>query len=98
MEYPGVDALPFFPIIKNFRANKVWKAFILAAIFQTILLSLTLVSKDVIDKHFEKGSTTAYILTIVEVAVVVIISYTVMYLIFGFGGGMLCTNGVNCSV
>ena len=98
MEYPGVDDLPFFPLIKTLRADKVWKAFILAAIFQTILLSLTLVSKDVIDKHFEKGTTAAYILTIIEVAVVVIISYTVMYLMFGFGGGMLCTEGVNCSV
>ena len=38
-KYPLLDKTPFFPIIKNFRATNAFKAFILAGIFQAILLS-----------------------------------------------------------
>ena len=51
MEYPILDKIPLFPLIKNFKANNVFNAFILAALFQTILLSLTFSSKDFIEKY-----------------------------------------------
>ena len=56
MEYPILDKIPLFPLIKNFRANNVFNAFILAALFQTILLSLTFSSQDLVEKYEINGS------------------------------------------
>ena len=51
MEYPILDKIPVFPLIKNFKANNVFNAFILAGLFQTILLSLTFSSRDIVQKY-----------------------------------------------
>ena len=91
MDYPILDQIPIFPLIKNFRANNVFNAFILAGLFQTILLSLTFASKDIVDKY-EKNNFLRWFVSISYIFIITIISYTIMYLIFGFGGGMLITN------
>ena len=91
MDYPILDKIPIFPLIKNFRANNVFNAFILAGIFQTILLSLTLSSSDIV-KKYEKNQFLQWIISILYIFFITIISYTVMYLLFGFGGGMLTGN------
>lgn len=91
MEYPILDKIPLFPLIKNFRANNVFNAFILAALFQTILLSLTFSSQDLVEKYEINGSW-RWIISIFYIFIITIISYTVMYLVFGFGGGMLIRN------
>ena len=88
MEYPILDKIPLFPLIKNFKANNVFNAFILAGLFQTILLSLTFSSKDIVQKY-ETNEFWRWIISIVYIFIITIISYTVMYLVFGFGGGML---------
>jgi hypothetical protein len=88
MEYPILDKIPLFPLIKNFRANNVFNAFILAALFQTILLSLTFISKDYVEKY-QKNEFWKWTISIIYIFLITIISYTVMYLVFGFGGGML---------
>lgn len=91
MDYPLLDEIPIFPLIKNFKANNVFNAFILAGLFQTILLSLTFASKDIVDKY-EKNNFLRWFVSILYIFFITIISYTIMYLIFGFGGGMLITN------
>jgi hypothetical protein len=91
MDYPILDKIPLFPLIKNFRANNVFNAFILAALFQTILLSLTFSSQDLVKKYEINGSW-RWIISIFYIFIITIISYTVMYLVFGFGGGMLIRN------
>ena len=91
MEYPILDKIPLFPLIKNFKANNVFNAFILAALFQTILLSLTFSSEDLV-KKYETNEFWRWVISIVYIFIITIISYTVMYLLFGFGGGMLVTN------
>ena len=91
MEYPILDKIPLFPLIKNFKANNVFNAFILAALFQTILLSLTFSSQDLV-KKYETNEFWRWVISIVYIFIITIISYTVMYLLFGFGGGMLVTN------
>jgi succinate dehydrogenase hydrophobic anchor subunit len=88
MEYPILDKIPLFPLIKNFRANNVFNAFILAGLFQTILLSLTFSSRDIVQKY-ETNEFWKWTISIVYIFIITIISYTVMYLVFGFGGGML---------
>ena len=88
MDYPILDKIPLFPLIKNFRANNIFNAFILAGLFQTILLSLTFSSQDIV-KKYETNEFLRWIISIIYIFIITIISYTVMYLIFGFGGGML---------
>ena len=91
MEYPILDKIPLFPLIKNFRANNVFNAFILAGLFQTILLSLILSTRDLV-KRYETNEFLRWITSIIYIFIITIISYTVMYLVFGFGGGMLVMN------
>jgi hypothetical protein len=88
MDYPILDKIPFFPLIKNFKATNVFNAFLLAALFQTILLSLTLSSKDYIEKH-KFNPFVSWLISVVYIFLITVISYTIMYLVFGFGGGMI---------
>ena len=91
MDYPILDKLPFFPLIKNFKSNNVFNAFILAGLFQTILLSLTFSTRDFV-KKYETNEFLRWIISLLYIFLITIISYTSMYLIFGFGGGMLILN------
>ena len=90
MDYPVLDKIPIFPLIKNFKANNVFKAFILAGLFQTILLSLTFSTRD-FTKRYEINPFWQFTISILYIFIITIISYTIMYLLFGFGGGMLIT-------
>jgi hypothetical protein len=82
----------FLPIFKNFKATNVLNAFILAGIFQAILLSLTLVSKETLDKYSHKiNAFWRYVISVFYIFFITIISYTIMYIIFAYGGGMLVT-------
>ncbi len=91
MDYPILDKIPVFPLIKNFRAKSVLNAFILAALFQTILLSLTFSTRDFV-KKYEINEFWQYTISVLYIFIITFISYTVMYLVFGFGGGMLVSN------
>ena len=88
MEYPIIDKIPLFPLIKDFTANNVFNAFILAGLFQTILLSLTFSTRDLV-KKYKTNEFWEWIISIIYIFIITIISYTIMYLVFGFGGGML---------
>lgn len=91
MDYPILDKIPVFPLIKNFKANNVFNAFILAGIFQTILLSLILSTQRLVDKS-EMSDFLKWFSSVMYIFLITIISYTIMYLLFGFGGGMLSNN------
>ena len=85
------------PIFKHFKANTIFKATILAGIFQVILLTLVLFTKNAIDNYTkDKSAALNYGLTIVDILFSVIITYFVMYILFGYGGGDTCTPGLNC--
>lgn len=88
MEYPILDKIPVFPLIKNFRANNVFNAFILAGLFQTILLSLTFGTRDIVQKY-EINEFWRWTISIVYIFIITIISYTIMYILFGFGKSMI---------
>ena len=88
MDYPIFDKISIFPLIKNFKANTVLNAFILAGIFQTILLSLILSTQRIVDKS-KMSDFLKWFSSIMYIFLITIISYTIMYLVFGFGGGML---------
>lgn len=88
MEYPILDKIPVFPLIKNFKANTVFNAFILAGIFQTILLSLILSTQRIVDKS-KMNDFLKWFSSIMYIFLITVSSYTIMYLVFGFGSGML---------
>ena len=88
MDYPIFDKISIFPLIKNFKENTVFNAFILAGIFQAILLSLILSTQRIVDKS-KMSDFLKWFSSIMYIFLITIISYTIMYLIFGFGGGML---------
>ena len=88
MDYPVLDKIPIFPLIKNFRANTVFNAFILAGIFQAILLSFILSTQKIVDKS-KMNDFLKWFSSIMYIFLITIVSYTIMYLVFGFGGGML---------
>lgn len=88
MDYPVLDKIPFFPLIKNFKATNIFNAFILAAIFQTILLSITFSTKDIVQKY-QTNEFWRWTISIIYIFILTLVTYTIMYLIFGFGGGML---------
>lgn len=76
------------PLIKNFKATNIINAFILAGIFQTILLSLTFSTKDAVNK-LETSEFLKWLISLIYIFLITIISYIIMYIIFGFGGGMI---------
>lgn len=76
------------PLIKNFKATNIINAFILAGIFQTILLSLTFSTKNLVDK-LETSELLKWLISIIYIFLITIISYAIMYVIFGFGDGMI---------
>ena len=88
MEYPILSNISVFPLIKNFKDNNVFNAFILAGLFQAILLSLTFSTRDIAAKY-QKNDFLKWVISVIYIFLITIISYTIMYLIFGFGGGMI---------
>ena len=88
MDYPVLDKIPMFPLIKNFKSNTIFNAFLLSAIFQTILLSLTLSTRDIL-KKYETNEFLKWLFSIIYIFIITVLSYTIMYLVFDYGGGML---------
>ena len=88
MEYPILDKVTFLPLIKNFKATNFFNAFILAGIFQAILLSITFSTRDLFDKY-KTNEFWKWVISVIYIFIITIISYTIMYIVFGFGGGMI---------
>ena len=86
------------PLIKNFRSTNIWKAFILNSIAAAIVIVIGITVKDHFDTyttHDDKGKITrktnftSISLTVLFTFLTSFLAYTIMYFVFGFGGGML---------
>ena len=87
------------PLIKNFRSTNIWKAFILNSIAAAIVIVIGITVKDHFDtyttdddskgKITRKTNFTSISLTILFTFLTSFVAYTIMYIVFGFGGGML---------
>lgn len=91
------------PIIKNFRATNVWKAFILNSMLTSIVILVSITSKQYLDNYIDvddddnnkvihKTSFKSLIITLILTFIVSMVSYIIMYFTFGFGGGMLAAS------
>ena len=85
-------------LIKHFRSTTIWKAFVLNAICTTLTIYIAVTVKEYLDRiDYDKNddnvskysSTLNTILTILVTFFTSLLSYYIMYLIFGYGGGML---------
>ena len=85
------------PLIQNFKSTSILKAFILNAITASLVIVIGIAVKDhfdtyIIDDKNNVKRTTNFLsifLTIIFTFLTALISYTIMYYVFGFGGGML---------
>lgn len=84
------------PLIKNFRSTNIWNAFILNSIAAAIVIVIGITVKDHFDTYTKddskitrKTNFTSISLTVLFTFLTSFLAYTIMYLVFGFGGGML---------
>lgn len=91
------------PLIRNFRATDVWKAFILNSLLTSVIILVSITSKQYLDnfieddhtnetgKNIRKTSPQNILISFLLTFIISMLSYTIMYYIFGFGGGMITT-------
>jgi len=87
------------PLINNFRSTNIWKAFVLNSIAASIVIVISITVKSHFDTYTTDDSKnnnirrhtsfTSISLTILFTFLASLVAYTIMYLVFGFGGGML---------
>lgn len=90
------------PLISGFRSTNVWKAFILNSIASSLVIIIALTVKSNFDtfsnnKNINKDTNgvkqqtnfKSIMLTIIATFISSMIAYSMMYFLFGYGGGML---------
>ena len=88
-----------FPLIKWFRATTYFKAFILNAIAVAIIAALSIEMRSYLDRQGRKvkggwdlSDATKTTIVFVSGFTIAMMVYVIMYIIVGFGGGMLYNN------
>lgn len=87
------------PLIQHFRSTNVWNAFILNSIAASIVIVIGMTVKEHFDTYIVDDNNsnkikrttnfTSISLTILFTFLISFLAYTIMYFVFGFGGGML---------
>jgi fructose-specific phosphotransferase system IIC component len=84
------------PLVKGFKSSTIWKAFALNSIVAAVVITMAVVIKTSFD-HIEidgkkiksKTDWGSVALSFVVTVFACYITYTIMYITFGYGGGML---------
>ena len=85
------------PLIKGMESTSIWKAFFLNALASTLIIFIAVTVKERFDTFKDKKneeiirttSLKSIGFTLLATFVATMIAYTMMYIIFGYGGGML---------
>lgn len=85
------------PLIHGIRSTNIWRAFLLNSIVSTLVIFIAVTVKGKYDKLTDKDDNIIYrrsnykstILTLLVPFMASMAAYTFMYIMFGFGGGML---------
>lgn len=88
------------PLIKNFKAKTIFNAFILQSIVATIVIFMAVTLKAKYDKYTDVNGQEilneitwrSVVFTLMFTFATAIFSYSIMFWLFGFGGGMLVKN------
>lgn len=78
----------FGPLIHNFSETTIWKAFILNSIVTALVAFTAVLSHNIIYDKI-KNKVYVYLIIISLTFLSAIICYYIMYLVFGFGRGLL---------
>lgn len=89
------------PIVGNFRSTDQWKAFTLNSIVASLTVVIAIITKQYLDKINVYGEDTdkntastgrnvaSVIITLLVTFSTSMIVFLIMFILFGFGGGML---------
>jgi hypothetical protein len=85
------------PLIKGMKSTNIWKAFLLNSIASTLILFIALSVKEKFDTFKNKDneeiirttSAKSIGFTLIATFCATMIAYTLMWIIFGFGGSMI---------
>lgn len=85
------------PLIKNFKSTTVWKAFTLNALASAIIIVLSLVTKDGLDKYITPDGDQvthqqpwySILVTALVAFATAFTTYSFLHYLTGYGGGML---------
>ena len=77
------------PLIRGFHATNIKKAFLLNAIAAALIASVAVIVKDRLDVKTKLVYTDKFAVVLIITFISAIIVYNMLYLVFGFGGGML---------
>lgn len=88
------------PIIHNFKATSVWKAFALNSMAATLVIFIAITVKGKFDNYVDKDNKqvirhttwSSVIFTLFFTFLASMAAYTAMYFTFGFGGAMTITS------
>ena len=84
-----------FPLIDGFKADSFTKAFILNALSSSIIASVAITVKDRLDKYTKYDIELKIFLIFLITFFITLISFSFMYILFGFGGGMMILKNVS---
>ena len=85
-------------LIHHFHSTSLWKAFVLNSLITSLVILIALTLKSTLDNYVKvdedtviKRKTSLYSLTVTLLVTFgnTLSAYLIMYVIFGFGGGML---------
>ena len=77
------------PWIKGFRATSIQKAFLLNAIAAALISSIAVIVKDRLDATTKLAYMEKFKVVLIVTFIASLIVYYLLFLLFGFGGGML---------
>ena len=88
-------------LIHHFKSTTLWKAFILNALTTSLVILIAIIVKRRLDEDLnvnpnqpvQKSSFNWYSITVTMLITIgtSLIAYLMMYVVFGFGGGMLAS-------
>ena len=84
------------PLIHNFMATNVWKAFALNSMVSALVIFFAITIKGKLDTYVDKNNNqvqryttiNSVIFTLIFTFLASYLAYTFMHFIFGYGGGM----------
>lgn len=85
------------PLIKGFQSTNIWKAFTLNSLASSLVIMVAVTIKDRLDdykdnkgdKIYRETNTFSMIITLIVTFIASMSAYTILYVVFGYGGGQL---------
>ena len=85
-------------LIHDFNSTSLWKAFVLNSLVTSLVILIAITLKSNLDSYIDVDKKTkipnridwfSLIITLLVTFCTTLIAYLIMYVLFGFGGGML---------